>query len=63
MTAEELMYSAKELLKDEVTTIAYDTWIKNIKISKLTEDTIIIVAESDIHKDLDRKSTRLNSSH
>ncbi len=51
MTAEELMYSAKELLKDEVTTIAYDTWIKNIKISKLTEDTITIVAESDIHKD------------
>lgn len=51
MTAEELMYSAKELLKEEVTTIAYDTWIKNIKISKLTEDTITLVAESDIHKD------------
>ena len=51
MTSEELMYSAKELLKDEVTTIAYDTWIKNIKISRLTDDTITIVAESDIHKD------------
>lgn len=51
MTAEELMYSAKELLKDEVTTIAYDTWIKNIKIHKLTDDTITLIAESDIHKD------------
>lgn len=51
MTAEELMYSAKELLKEEVTTIAYDTWIKNIKIHKLTDDTITLVAESDIHKD------------
>ncbi len=51
MTSEELMYSAKELLKEEVTTIAYDTWIKNIKIGKLTGDTITLIAESDIHKD------------
>ena len=51
MTSEELIYSAKELLKEEVTTIAYDTWIKNIKIHKLTEDTITLIAESDIHKD------------
>lgn len=51
MTSEELMYSAKELLKDEVTTIAYDTWIKNIKIHKLTDDTITLITESDIHKD------------
>ncbi len=51
MTSEELMYSAKELLKEEVTTIAFDTWIKNIKIHKLTEDSITLIAESDVHKD------------
>ena len=51
MTSEELLYTAKELLKEEITTIAYDTWIKNMKINKLTDDTIILVAESDIHKD------------
>lgn len=51
MTSEELLYSAKELLKDEITTIAFDTWIKNIKINRLTDDTITLIAESDIHKD------------
>ena len=51
MTSEELLYTAKELLKEEITTIAYDTWIKNMKINKLTDDTIVLIAESDIHKD------------
>lgn len=50
MTKESLLESAKDLLRDEVTTIGYDTWIKNLKIYRLEEDKITLIVESDIHK-------------
>ena len=48
---QELLEKAKELLKDEVTVIAYSTWIRNLEIEDITNDTIILKANSDVQKD------------
>lgn len=50
MTKEELLYSMKELLKDEMTSIGYDTWFKDLAIANLDENKVILKVESDIHK-------------
>ena len=47
----ELCTKAKELLKKEMTNISYETWIKNIEIQKITNDTIIILVSATFHKD------------
>lgn len=49
---DELLNQAKELLKDEVTQIAYDTWLKTLEITELTDDHIVFKAGSEYHKDL-----------
>lgn len=48
---QELLEQAKELLKNEVTFIAYSTWIRSLEIEDITNDTIILKANSDVQRD------------
>ncbi len=47
----DLLNQAKELLKDEITRISYDTWIKNLTIVGKENDTYILGATSIIQRD------------
>ena len=47
----ELLTKAKELLKDEMTNISYETWIKSLNIKDFTDDKIILIASSPFQKD------------
>ncbi|MBO5479251.1 MAG: chromosomal replication initiator protein DnaA [Clostridia bacterium] len=47
----ELLKEAKELLKDEMTRISYDTWIKNLEILGKEGDTYILGVTSDLQRD------------
>jgi len=47
----ELLNQAKTLLKNEMTAISYDTWIKSVEIDSFTNDTIVLVAGSPFQKE------------
>ena len=47
----DLMDKAKELLKDEITRIAFDTWIKNLELVGKEGNIYIISVTSNVHKD------------
>ena len=47
----ELLKNAKELLKDEITRISYDTWIKSLDIVGKEGNTYILSASSIIQRD------------
>lgn len=47
----ELLQQAKDLLKDEMSRISYDTWIKNLNIVGKEGDTYLLSVSSDIHRD------------
>ena len=47
----ELLTKAKELLKDEMTKISYETWIKNLEIQSADNGNIILLATSTFQKD------------
>ena len=48
----ELLTKAKELLKNEMTNISYETWIKNLELeNSTTEDNIILIASSPFQKE------------
>ena len=47
----ELLTKAKDLLKDEMTNISYETWIKSLEIRDFTDDKIILIASSPFQKD------------
>ena len=47
----ELLTKAKELLKDEMTKISYETWIKNLEIQSFDNDIVILVASSGFQKE------------
>ena len=49
---DELLNQAKELLKEEVTQIAYDTWLKTLEITEMTDTHIVFKATSEYHHDL-----------
>lgn len=49
---DELLKQAKELLKDEVTQIAYETWIITLEMPEITDDHIVFKASSKFHHDL-----------
>lgn len=49
---DELFNQAKELLKDEVTQIAFETWIITLEMPEMTEDHIVFKATSKYHHDL-----------
>ena len=48
----ELLTKAKELLQTEVTGISYNTWIKNIEIATIDENTINIISQNIVHKNM-----------
>ena len=48
---QELLTKAKELLKDEVTSITYETWIKPLEIQSIEGNHIVFNAISEYHKD------------
>lgn len=48
---DDLLEQAKELLKDEVTKISYETWLKNIEIIGKSGDTYILKASSIFQKE------------
>jgi len=47
----DLITKAKELLKEEVTTISYDTWIKGLEIYDITDDQIILSTPTSFQKE------------
>ncbi len=47
----ELLEKAKELLKEEVTSISYETWIKPLKIKSIENNNIVFIANSEYQKD------------
>ena len=49
---DELLSQAQELLKGEVTQIAFDTWLKTLEITEMTDDHIVFKAVSEYHRDL-----------
>lgn len=46
-----LLKDVKELLKDEMTRVAFDTWIKSLEMVGKEGNTYIIGATSNIHYD------------
>ena len=48
---QELLTKTKELLKDEVTSITYETWIKPLEIASIEGNHIVFKAISEYHKD------------
>ena len=48
---DELLGKLKELLKDEVSTISYDTWIAPLGLDSINDDNIVFTATSDFQKD------------
>ena len=51
MDKDELIEKIKEVLKPEVTTISYDTWIKPLGIRDIEKNNIIFTANSEFQKD------------
>ena len=49
---DELFAQAQELLKDEMSPIAFETWIKTLEITEMTNDNIVFKAVSEYHRDL-----------
>ena len=48
----ELFNQVKELLQQETTQIAYDTWLKPLELVELTDDHFVLKANSDYHREL-----------
>ena len=48
----ELLTKAKDLLKEETTEIAYQTWFKSLDIDSMDGNNIVLVADSIFQKDL-----------
>ncbi len=49
---DELLNNAKLLLKDELTTISFNTWFKPLGIEEITDDTIVFRLSSPFQKDI-----------
>ena len=47
----DLLTQAKDLLKKEMTTISYTTWIKNLEIESVNDNKIVLIAVSKMQKD------------
>ena len=48
---DDLLNKAKDLLKNEMTTISYITWIKSLEIESINDNKIVLVALSNMQKD------------
>ena len=49
---DQLFNQAKDLLKNEVTPIAFETWLKTLEITKISDNHIVFKAVSEYHRDL-----------
>ena len=49
---DELLTKAKELLKDEVTPISFNTWFKTLEIQSISNNHIVFTAVSEFQKDM-----------
>ena len=49
---DELLNQAKELLKEEVTQIAYETWFSPMVITEITDSKIVLKASSPYAKEM-----------
>jgi len=49
---DELLTKAKDLLKDEVTPISFNTWFKSLEIQSISNDHIVFTAVSEFQKDM-----------
>ena len=47
----ELLTKAKELLKNEVTKISYETWIRDLEINSFDDGNIVLVASNAFQKE------------
>lgn len=47
----ELLKKAKELLKEEVTSISFDTWIKPLEIESINDNHIVFIATTEYQRD------------
>ena len=47
----DLLTKAKDLLKEEMTTISYTTWIKSLEIESVDDNKIVLIALSKMQKD------------
>jgi len=47
----EILTKAKDLLKEETTTISYNTWIKDLEIKSVNDNKITLLVKSKMHKD------------
>ena len=48
----ELLTKAKELLKEETTTISYETWIKSIEIQSENDGNLVLLTTTDFQKNI-----------
>ena len=48
----ELLTKAKELLKTEVPEISYRTWIRDIEIQSIENQTIVILTQNNMQKSM-----------
>ena len=46
----ELIEEAKKLLKNEISTISYNTWIKDLEILEINQNNFVIPVKNEIHK-------------
>ncbi len=47
----DLLTKAKDLLKEEMTTISFTTWIKSLEIESIKDNKIVLIALSKMQKD------------
>ena len=50
MEKEDVLKMAKDLLKDEMSSIGFNTWIKDLGIHDVTDTTIVLIAKSIFQK-------------
>ena len=48
---DEFLEKTKELLKGEVTKISYETWIKDLELQSMENNTIVLIAHTQFQKD------------
>lgn len=49
---EELIEEVKKILKNEISTVSYTTWISNLEIIEINNNNFTILVKNDIHKNM-----------
>ena len=48
---DELLTKAKELLREEMTQISYDTWIKELEIQSMNNGNVVLLISTNFNRD------------